>query len=179
MTHGSDPTAIADLIGPVLKDLVHRSNTDLRRWLDQVNGLRGCGEPVRPAGETMTLDANTGHVLSHYSTANEPHGQLMVRCKNRRATRCPSCADEYRADAYHFIKAGLASGERTSRTVSAYRCSSRRVRSCDAASRSARTSPRITSGRRASACTLCRGLFDDVGLAGELQCVAGRLSRSG
>lgn len=108
----SDPTSIADLIGPVLKDLARRSNTDLRRWLDQVHTLRGCAEPVRLTGETMTLDAATGQVLSHYSTANEPHGQLMVRCKNRRATRCPSCADEYRADTYHLIKAGLAGGEK-------------------------------------------------------------------
>ena len=108
----SDPTVLADLIGPVLKDLARRSNTDLRRWLDQVHTLRGCAEPVRLTGETMTLDAATGQILSQYSTVNEPHGQLMVRCKNRRSSRCPSCAEEYRADTYHLMKAGLAGGSK-------------------------------------------------------------------
>ncbi|QXJ25985.1 replication initiation protein [Actinomadura graeca] len=103
---------MSDIIGPVLRDLTRRSGTDLQRWIDQVNALRGCAEPVRLSGESMTLNATTGEVLSSYTTQGEPHGQLMVRCKNRRASRCPSCAEEYRADTYHLIKAGLCGGDK-------------------------------------------------------------------
>lgn len=104
------PVPIRDLIGPVVADLARRSGTDLARWLDQVDRLRGCREPIRLTGETMTVDAGTGELLHHYTTEHEPHGQLMVRCGNRRASRCPACAETYRADTYHLIKAGLIGG---------------------------------------------------------------------
>ena len=32
-------------------------------------------------------------------------------CGNRRATTCPGCAETYRRDAYHLIRAGLAGGK--------------------------------------------------------------------
>ncbi|WP_289008522.1 replication initiator [uncultured Thermomonospora sp.] len=108
----SASASVADVIGPVLRDLTRRSPADLRRWIDQVTNLRGCRDPVRLAGESMTVDAATGEVLSHYSTAREPHGHLMVRCKNRRASRCPACSKEYRADTYHLIKAGMSGGDK-------------------------------------------------------------------
>ncbi|GAB7103258.1 replication initiator protein RepSA [Streptomyces phaeofaciens JCM 4814] len=37
----------------------------------------------------------------------------MVRCNNRRATRCPACAETYRRDTYHLITAGLRGGKGT------------------------------------------------------------------
>ncbi|WP_198679662.1 replication initiator [Thermomonospora amylolytica] len=108
----TSPAPLSDVLGPVLRDLTRRSGADLQRWLDQVNALRGCAEPVRLSGESLTVDAVTGEVLSRYTTEREPHGQLMVRCKNRRASRCPACAEEYRADTYHLIKAGMCGGDK-------------------------------------------------------------------
>ncbi|MEU0521479.1 replication initiator [Streptosporangium sp. NPDC006007] len=115
------PTPIGDLIGPVIRDLAHRSGRDLNRWLQQVDRLRGCSDPVRLVGEVSTLDPGTGEVLHHYSTGGEPHGQLLVRCGNRRASRCPACAETYRADTFHLIRAGLLGGDKgVPATVSAH-----------------------------------------------------------
>jgi hypothetical protein len=95
-----------------VRDLARRSGADLSRWLEQVHRLNGCVEPIRLTGETLTLDAASGEVLSSYSTDREPHGQLLIRCGNRRASRCPSCAELYRRDTFHLIRAGLLGGEK-------------------------------------------------------------------
>ncbi|MGP3930467.1 replication initiator [Nonomuraea sp. KM88] len=108
----SAPAPLAELVGPVVRDLARRSGTDLNRWLEQVHRLGGCTEPVRLTGETLTLDARSGEVISSYSTDREPHGQLLIRCGNRRASRCPSCAELYRRDTYHLIRAGLLGAEK-------------------------------------------------------------------
>ncbi|MEV4835429.1 replication initiator [Nonomuraea sp. NPDC049486] len=108
----SAPVPLAELVGPVVRDLARRSGHDLTRWLEQVHRLDGCAAPVRLTGETLTLDATSGEVLSTYSTAAEPHGQLLLRCGNRRASRCPACAETYRADTYHLIRAGLLGGSK-------------------------------------------------------------------
>ncbi|MFI7049520.1 replication initiator [Streptosporangium sandarakinum] len=106
------PTPIGDLIGPVIRDLAQHSGRDLTRWLHQVDRLRGCSDPIRLTGETSTLDPATGEILHRYSTRDEPHGQLLVRCGNRRASRCPACAETYRADTFHLIRAGLLGGDK-------------------------------------------------------------------
>ncbi|MFG2071693.1 replication initiator [Nonomuraea maritima] len=106
----SDAGALAELVGPVVRDLARHSSTNLARWLDQVHRLRGCAEPIRLTGESITLNAVSGEVLSHYRTDCEPHGQLLIRCGNRRASRCPSCSETYRRDTYHLIRAGLLGG---------------------------------------------------------------------
>ncbi|MFC5822287.1 replication initiator [Nonomuraea insulae] len=106
----SAPTVLAEAVGPVVRDLARRSGKDLTRWLEQVHRLGGCTEPVRLVGETVTLDATSGQVVSHYSSQREPHGQLLIRCGNRRASRCPSCAELYRRDTFHLIRAGLLGG---------------------------------------------------------------------
>jgi hypothetical protein len=42
-----------------------------------------------------------------------PAGHLLVRCNNRRTTRCPACAETYRRDTFHLITAGLRGGKGT------------------------------------------------------------------
>ncbi|WP_055481269.1 replication initiator [Sphaerimonospora mesophila] len=108
----SAPAPLAELVGPVIADLARRSGKDLTRWFEQVTRLGGCAEPIRLTGESLTLDAASGEVLASYSTAAEPHGQLMVRCGNRRASRCPSCAELYRRDTFQLIRAGLLGGSK-------------------------------------------------------------------
>ena len=40
-----------------------------------------------------------------------PDGVIYKPCGNRRVTVCPGCAETYRRDAYHLIRAGLAGGK--------------------------------------------------------------------
>ena len=40
-----------------------------------------------------------------------------MACKTRRASRCPSCAEIYRADTYQLIRAGLVGGKGVPDTV--------------------------------------------------------------
>ncbi|SDR05396.1 replication initiator [Thermostaphylospora chromogena] len=106
------PILVGDLVGPVIRDLTRHSGRDLNRWIQQVQRLRGCREPIRLTGEALTVDTATGEVLTRYSTRAEPHGQLLIRCGNRRASRCPSCAETYRRDTFHLIRSGLLGGSK-------------------------------------------------------------------
>ena len=91
----------------------------------QLSGLGGCTHPVRLDGHRTeyAVDKTTGEigrVLSHLDSADLPSGQLLVRCNNRRATRCTACAETYRRDTYHLITAGLRGGKGTPEQVSTH-----------------------------------------------------------
>jgi hypothetical protein len=81
-----------------------------------------CAQPVQLRGRVDHLDGTTGEVLRRYTTAHEPGGVLRVACKTRRASRCPSCAETYRADTYQLIRAGLTGGKGVPATVAAHPC---------------------------------------------------------
>ncbi|MFE4973082.1 replication initiator [Kitasatospora sp. NPDC056651] len=84
---------------------------DLNRWLDQIRATGGCAHPIYLAGRTTTYDAASGEVLRNYTTATEPGGRLAIRCRNRRATRCPSCSREHSGDTFHLVRSGLIGGK--------------------------------------------------------------------
>ncbi|WP_432195946.1 replication initiator [Streptomyces sp. bgisy027] len=91
----------------------------------QLSGLGGCTHPVRLDGHRTEYAVNTetgeiGNVLRHLDSAALPAGQLLVRCNNRRATRCAACAETYRRDTYHLITAGLRGGKGTPEQVSTH-----------------------------------------------------------
>ncbi|MFD9218183.1 replication initiator [Streptomyces sp. NPDC059544] len=91
----------------------------------QLSGLGGCTRPVRLDGHRteLAVDRTTGEigrVLHHLDSSALPAGQLLVRCNNRRATRCAACAETYRRDTYHLITAGLRGGKGTSEQVSTH-----------------------------------------------------------
>ncbi|WP_037680545.1 replication initiator [Streptomyces griseus] len=91
----------------------------------QLSGLGGCTHPVRLDGHRTECAVNTttgeiGNVLHHLDSAALPAGQLLVRCNNRRATRCAACAETYRRDTYHLITAGLRGGKGTSERVATH-----------------------------------------------------------
>ncbi|MFF1406495.1 replication initiator [Streptomyces sp. NPDC058294] len=91
----------------------------------QLSGLGGCTQPVRLAGHRTehALDTTTGEigrVLHHLDSKTLPAGQLLVRCNNRRATRCAACAEVYRRDTFHLITAGLRGGKGTPERVAAH-----------------------------------------------------------
>jgi hypothetical protein len=53
---------------------------------------------------------------------HEPGGVLPIACKTRRASRCPPCAEVYRADTYQLIRAGLTGGKGIPATVAQHPC---------------------------------------------------------
>ncbi|MFD5097653.1 replication initiator [Streptomyces albidochromogenes] len=84
----------------------------------QLRGIGGCTQPVRLDGHRVehAVDTRTGEigrVLHRLDSASLPAGNLLVRCNNRRATRCPACAETYRRDTFHLITAGLRGGKGT------------------------------------------------------------------
>ena len=86
----------------------------------QLSGLAGCTSPIRLDGWRTEINESTGQVLHHLESADLPAGNLLVRCGNRRTTRCPACAETYRRDTYHLITAGLVGGKGTPETVATH-----------------------------------------------------------
>ncbi|WP_405734858.1 replication initiation protein [Streptomyces sp. NBC_00028] len=90
--------------------------------LRQLSSLGGCTHPIRLDGHRIEYDVDTatgeiGNVLHHLDSTSLPAGQLLVRCNNRRTTRCPACAEVYRRDTFHLITAGLRGGKGTPEQV--------------------------------------------------------------
>ncbi|MER7702166.1 replication initiator [Kitasatospora sp. NPDC097605] len=104
---------IADLVG--LAEL-----GTMPALMRQLSGLAGCTSPIRLDGWRTEINETTGQVLHHLEPADLPAGHLLVRCGNRRTTRCPSCAETYRRDTYHLITAGLVGGKGTPETVASH-----------------------------------------------------------
>ena len=82
----------------------------------------GCLQPVLLRGHVDHIDGRTGELLHRYTTVHEPGGVLPVTCKTRRASRCPPCAEVYRADTYQLIRAGLSGGKGIPATVAQHPC---------------------------------------------------------
>jgi len=86
----------------------------------QIGSLGGCARPIRMTGYRTRLDTATGQILDHLDTRHLPAGELLVRCGNRRVTRCPSCSNVYRYDTYQLIAAGLRGGKTVPASVSTH-----------------------------------------------------------
>ncbi|WP_432431060.1 replication initiator [Streptomyces hygroscopicus] len=87
--------------------------------------LGGCTHPIRLDGHRTEhhLDRDTGEigrVLHHLDSAELPAGHLLVRCNNRRTTRCPACVETYRRDTFQLITAGLRGGKGTPEEVATH-----------------------------------------------------------
>ncbi|WP_406347069.1 replication initiator [Streptomyces sp. NBC_00648] len=93
--------------------------------MSQLRGLGGCANPIRLDGHRTEYTVNTttgeiGPVAHHIRAADLPAGHLLVRCNNRRTTRCASCAETYRRDTYQLIMAGLKGGKGTPADVATH-----------------------------------------------------------
>ena len=97
---------------------------------------------------SITSTASTGELLHRYTTVHEPGGLLPVACKTRRASRCPPCAEIYRADTYQLIRAGLTGGK----GVPARSPTTRACSSPSPHPRSARSMPGANGMSRVLAC---------------------------
>ncbi|MEU2334797.1 replication initiator [Streptomyces sp. NPDC013172] len=87
------------------------SYRDLPGLIRQLSSLGGCAQPIRLEGQRTEIDTITGEILRELKSKELPAGHLLVRCGNRRTSRCPSCAELYRQDTYHLIAAGLRGGK--------------------------------------------------------------------
>ena len=86
----------------------------------QIGSLGGCARPIRMTGHRTRLDTATGQILDHLDTRHLPAGELLLRCGNRRTTRCPACSNVYRYDTYQLIAAGLRGGKTVPTSVSTH-----------------------------------------------------------
>ncbi|HEX4818433.1 MAG TPA: replication initiator [Nonomuraea sp.] len=96
------------------------NHPDYDRWANQIKRTGGCRQPIHLRGKVDHYDRATGRLLHRYTTRTEPDGILRVPCKTRRASRCPACAETYRADTYHLIRAGLVGGKGVPETVTSH-----------------------------------------------------------
>jgi hypothetical protein len=72
---------------------------------------------VRLRGAKELVNVATGELRPLYSSADELDGHTYVRCRNRRASVCPTCSHEYKGDAWHLLMCGLAGGKGVPETV--------------------------------------------------------------
>ncbi|MFM9626841.1 replication initiator [Streptomyces galilaeus] len=84
---------------------------DLSTYARQIQRLGGCERPVRMEGHRLDVHAATGEIVREVVDRDLPAGQLLIRCNNRRATRCAACAEVYRKDTFHLVTAGLSGGK--------------------------------------------------------------------
>ncbi|BFO22344.1 hypothetical protein SHKM778_87320 [Streptomyces sp. KM77-8] len=84
---------------------------DLSAYAHQIQRLGGCERPVRMEGHRLDVHAATGEIVRDVVDRHLPAGQLLIRCNNRRATRCATCAEVYRKDTFHLVTAGLSGGK--------------------------------------------------------------------
>jgi hypothetical protein len=71
-----------------------------RALLAEVDQAGLCANPVRLRG--LILDRSTGELRE---------SDLVVPCKDRRASVCPSCSSLYAKDAWHLVAAGIRGGK--------------------------------------------------------------------
>ncbi|GAB6901381.1 replication initiator [Kineosporia succinea] len=106
---------------PELAELIEQVNRpDHRAWLDQVRRIGGCAHPLHMRGSTRIVDKTTGRVDQEFSSRDAPDGVILVRCRNRRAAVCPSCARIYQGDLFQLVKAGLAGGKGVPESVGSH-----------------------------------------------------------
>ena len=89
-------------------------------WLDHVWPAAACSRPVKLRGDIKHIDPGTGELLRTIPTIGMPDGAIYKPCGNRRTSVCPGCAETYRRDAYHIIRAGLIGGKGVNPAVAAH-----------------------------------------------------------
>ncbi|WP_406198998.1 replication initiation protein [Streptomyces europaeiscabiei] len=103
--------------GAIRQLLTLARHGDLGAYARQIQRLGGCQQPVRMEGHRLDVHAKTGEIVRELLDRTLPAGQLLVRCNNRRATRCAACAEIYRKDTFHLVTAGLSGGKGIGPTV--------------------------------------------------------------
>lgn len=87
------------------------AHPDYRGLERQIFDVGGCEHPIRLRGESVRRLVGTGEIVSFLSSKDAPAGLILVRCMNRRASRCASCSRLYRGDTFQLVRAGIAGGK--------------------------------------------------------------------
>jgi hypothetical protein len=107
-----------DAASPTVLEAIERAaREDYARWLRHTASAGGCSRPVRLWGGYAEINPATGEVVDQVDTTELPDGVIYTACGNRRAEVCPACAEVYRADTYHLIRAGMTGGKGVPATV--------------------------------------------------------------
>jgi hypothetical protein len=89
-------------------------------WLSHVWSAAACSRPVLLQGTVRYADRHTGEVTGSIHTDDLPDTAIYKPCGNRRVTTCPGCAEVYRRDAFHLVRAGLAGGKGIPESVASH-----------------------------------------------------------
>ena len=95
----------------------HGRRGQLTEFLAQGDGCAWCRHPIRLRGYVVSSDADGRHIT--YTSASLPDGVFLKACGSRSEVRCPACAQVYRGDARHLVRAGLEGGKGVSEAVAA------------------------------------------------------------
>lgn len=87
------------------------SHPDYRGLEPAIFDVGGCARPIRLRRATIVGLAGAGEVADFLGTRGAPAGLILVRCMNRRASRCPSCSRLYRGDTFQLVRSGIAGGK--------------------------------------------------------------------
>lgn len=82
----------------------------------QVFDVGGCVDPIRMRVASAPV---AGEAAALAERGDLPAGVVLIRCMNRRASHCPSCARIYQGDTYQLVRAGVAGGKGVPESVAA------------------------------------------------------------
>ena len=98
----------------------HGRRGQLDQFLAQGDGCAWCRHPIRLRGYVVSSDGDGRHIT--YTSASLPDGVFLKACGSRSEVRCPACAQVYRGDARHLVRAGLEGGKGVSEAVAGTSC---------------------------------------------------------
>ncbi|HEX3958183.1 MAG TPA: replication initiator [Trebonia sp.] len=87
------------------------THPDFPGLMRQIIDVGGCVDPIRVQAATLRSMPVAGGIAAEISARDLPAGVVLIRCMNRRASRCPSCARIYQGDTYQLVRAGIAGGK--------------------------------------------------------------------
>jgi hypothetical protein len=87
------------------------THPDFRGLERQIFDVGACVDPIRMRVSTLRTMPLTGEIAEVARRRDLPFGVILIRCMNRRASRCPSCARIYQGDTYQLVRAGIAGGK--------------------------------------------------------------------
>lgn len=106
-----DAVDLAMLEALVRHGRLHR----IDEFLAQGVGCRWCRHPIRLRGFVVSTGGGERRIT--FSSASLPDGAVLKACGSRSEVRCPACAEIYRGDARHLVRAGLEGGKGVPETV--------------------------------------------------------------
>lgn len=106
-TRPADPGPSTMLPAATVAQVLDRTTRpDFHDWMGHIRAASACRHPIRLEG-AIHINNRDGQHLATLHTDDLPDQAIYTPCGNRRAAVCPACAETYRRDTYHLIRAGL------------------------------------------------------------------------